>query len=216
MTEASLLHRGCYGLHATTGGCKPGALPVAAGWRCPRRLHRRCAAFACPPTTVRRAGRLPTLPGKRSAHWSERLRALAVTCDTGATCDVQVRYAVPPGVNIREHWGSRETFVHYGPPKSPASPNPPRKNEDVRAGNRSVRPVTTRRSRSSANSRTLRPSLPCSNAPVTATRATAAIPTPGRPPARYWWPARPPRTRTRSPATIALPASLPPRAAAPH
>src|SRR5204862_38738 len=33
--------------------------------------------------------------------------------------------------------------------------------------NRLVRPVTTRRSRSSANSRTLRPSLPCSNAPVT-------------------------------------------------
>jgi hypothetical protein len=33
MTEASLLHRGCYGLHATTGGCKSGALPVAVGWR---------------------------------------------------------------------------------------------------------------------------------------------------------------------------------------
>src|SRR3954465_15699389 len=67
MTEASLLHRGCYGFHASRRGCKPGALPVAVGWRCPRRLHHRCAAFARPPMTVERAGRLPTLPGKRSA-----------------------------------------------------------------------------------------------------------------------------------------------------
>ena len=67
MTEASLLHRGCYGFHGSSRGCKPGALPVAVGWRCPRRLHRRCAAFARPPPTVKRAGRLPTLPGKRSA-----------------------------------------------------------------------------------------------------------------------------------------------------
>src|SRR5262245_61873853 len=80
MTDASLLHRGCYGFHATTRGCKPGALPVAVGWRCPCRLHRRCAAFARPPMTVEQAGRLPTLPGKRSAP---RLEGSAGAGDRG-------------------------------------------------------------------------------------------------------------------------------------
>ena len=35
---------------------------MAAGWRSPRRLHRRCAWFPRPRATVKRAGRLPSAP----------------------------------------------------------------------------------------------------------------------------------------------------------
>jgi len=56
-----------------------------------------------------------------------------------------------------------------GPPAAPSSSAATMPDAVPRNArrNRLVRPVTTWRSRSSANSRTLRPSLPCSSAPVT-------------------------------------------------
>ena len=45
------------------------------------------------------------------------------------------RTAVKPA-KIRVDWGSGESFVHYGPPNPPESPNPPRKSGGQHAGNR--------------------------------------------------------------------------------